>query len=113
MLAAASWVHTVMQLLGLNGVSQVWSEKPAWYFWLADAPGVHHLELRACRTTVQESSGEAGTGLFSLKFYPYADHPALERFSGQEQHIVRSDLFDETIHRDINAWRAFQPIFSP
>lgn len=96
MLTAASWVHTVMQLLELNGVSQIWSEKPGWYFWIADAPGVHHLELRACRTTGQGNSDDARTGLFSLKFYPYADNPAFERFSRQEQHIVRSDLFDET-----------------
>ncbi len=96
MLTAASWVHTVMQLLGLNGVSQIWSEKPGWYFWLADAPGVHHLQLQDCRTTRQGNGGEARTGLFSLKFYPYTDHSALERFSRQEQRIVRSNLFDET-----------------
>jgi len=96
MLTSATWVQTVMQILGLTGVSQIWSEKPGWYFWIADAPGVHHLELQTCRTTSQGNSGETGTGLFSLKFYPYADHPSLQRFSTQEQQIVRSDLFDVT-----------------
>jgi hypothetical protein len=29
-----SWFDTVHSHLGLTGVSQIWDEEPAWYFWL-------------------------------------------------------------------------------
>ena len=45
LLVKASWVDAVKSVTGLKAVSQIWGEKPAWYFWISNTPGVYALQL--------------------------------------------------------------------
>jgi hypothetical protein len=95
MLVTASWIDQAKDSLGLDGVSQIWTEKPAWYLWVAGAGGVFHLQLEA---GFQEGKGgsEPASALFSIRCYPFRDGPFMDKFSVEEQGYVQSDLFDDT-----------------
>ena len=95
MLITASWVDEIHSGLGIKGVSQVWDEKPAWYFWIADTPGVYHLEL------VNAGAREQGNlkllcATFSLKCYPFTHSRIFQSFSFEERCLIRSQYFDHT-----------------
>jgi len=45
MLVTTSWVDELKDLLGMEAVSQIWGEVPAWYMWLSEAHGVYRLQL--------------------------------------------------------------------
>ena len=45
MLVTTSWVDDLKNLLGMEAVSQIWGDVPAWYMWLSDAQGVYQLQL--------------------------------------------------------------------
>ena len=45
MLVTTSWVDNLKDLLGVEAVSQIWGNVPAWYVWLSDAQGVYQLQL--------------------------------------------------------------------
>ena len=66
MLVTASWVEAVRQTLGLTAVSQVWSERPSWYFWISGAAGVYHLQMEGA-----SGEGDLVIGSFSVKCYPF------------------------------------------
>ena len=51
MLVTTSWVDDVKTVTGLEAVSQVWGEKPAWYFWISGTPGVYALQLEGITAT--------------------------------------------------------------
>jgi hypothetical protein len=85
-----------MHLLGLRGVSQVWSAQPAWYFWIQHAVGPYHLRLESTKPLVIPSGGPGQTGLFSLRCYPYPDSPGMAAFSEEERGLVSGNWFDET-----------------
>jgi len=91
MLVTASWVETIKKILGITGVSQVWTEKPGWYFWISEAPGVYHLQL-------ENASGEGDftRGVFSVKCYPFPDGEVFHSFSDEERELIQSDMFDHT-----------------
>jgi hypothetical protein len=95
MLAVASWAEGIRQELGIKAVSQIWAEKPGWYFWLLGSECVHELELKGTTVVGQTEEG-AARGLFSVKCYPDKAGPLLARFSADEQELVKSKLFDET-----------------
>jgi len=94
MLSTASWVARVKDLLGIDGVSQIWGEAPAWYFWISDAPGVYLFQLSAA--SISESHPETARGTFAVKCYPYADRDAFRYFSFLERDLVKSRFFDCT-----------------
>jgi len=95
MLITASWVEKIQKILGLEAVSQVWSERPAWYFWISDAAGVYHLEVQ--RTETRNVNGHTlHTAILSLKCYPFADLKMFPFFSFEEQGFIRSQLFDQS-----------------
>jgi len=85
-----------MHLLGLRGVSQVWSPQPAWYFWIHKAVGPYHLRLESAKTLCASSGSLLQAGLFSLRCYPYPDNPGMAVFSEEEHCLVAGDSFDET-----------------
>ncbi len=79
----------------MTGVSQIWSEKPAWYFWIAGAPCVYGLHFEEGWNGAPGIADAAG-GLFSVKCYPHPDAPVFELFSREEQALALSDCFDGT-----------------
>lgn len=91
----ASWVERLWPELGLQGVSQVWDDRPAWYFWLSGAPGAYELALAQVQPR-EPNAPQAASAIFEIKFYPRAGAPVLETFSPQEQSLVRSAVFDDT-----------------
>jgi hypothetical protein len=94
-LIKSSWVNAVQEKLSLEAVSQVWGERPEWYFWIGGAPGVYSLAL-ADAELVEESPHQATLGRFTLKCYPYPQGEAVKGFSSEEKAAVNSHLFDST-----------------
>jgi len=95
-LTVATWAEEVMHLLRLEGVSQVWSPKPAWYFWKRGAPGPYHFQLETTETRTIARESVCRTGLFSLRCYPYPDSGAFSTLREEERLLVKSHRFDET-----------------
>lgn len=94
MLVTTSWIDELKDLLGMEAVSQIWGEVPAWYMWLSDAQGVYRLQL--ADATTDEKSPAQKQGLFSIRCYPYDNTTVFDAFSYEEQVLRRSHLFDDT-----------------
>jgi len=95
MLVTTSWVDDVKTVTGLEAVSQVWGEKPAWYFWISGTPGVYALQLEGI--TAPESDRRIwANGNFAVKCYPLAHEKVFHSFSFQERAMILSESFDHT-----------------
>lgn len=76
-------------------MSQVWVERPSYYFWIANAPCAYFMGLES--SFAEESNGERRiVGIYSLKAYPYRNTPLFFQFSKEEQLLLQSDYFDGT-----------------
>ena len=95
MLIVSSWSEQFRSDIGFKGVSQIWGERLAWYFWLADSPGVYQLEMMDTEQD-PDTLEDRCTAVFNVKCYPYPDRPEFQSFSFLEQKLVQSDLFDDT-----------------
>ena len=95
MLVTTSWVEKVKEMIGLDAVSQVWGDKPVWYFWISQAPGVYSLELEEASDEYWESD-DLAIGIFSIKCYPYTHQKVFQSFSFEEQAFIQSIFFDHT-----------------
>lgn len=95
MLIVSSWSERFRKDIGFNGVSQIWGGRPAWYFWLADSPGVYQLEMMDAEEDTITPEGLC-TAFFKVKCYPYQECSAFQSFSFLERKLVKSNLFDET-----------------
>lgn len=95
MLVTTSWFEKVKDLIGLEAVSQVWGDKPAWYFWISQAPGVYYLQLEEVFDEYWESD-DLATGIFTIKCYPYTQGKVFQSFSFEEQSFIQSKFFDHT-----------------
>lgn len=94
LLIVASWSEDLQREAGLERASQVWSGLPAWYLWVSEAPGAYRLELVQAD---DRNTAEGGSwALFSIKLYPYRQHPIFGRFSPREQALIQSSFFDHT-----------------
>ena len=100
LLTTASWVEDVKRLLGITGVSPIWDDTPAWYFWIEGAPGAYSLVLERAWTDGSDESGPFH-GLFSVKCYPFQASREFATFSFFEQHLIASKLFDRYEHAQI------------
>lgn len=96
MLVTTSWVDDVKRVTGLNAVSQVWGDKPAWYFWIADTPGVYALQLEGITTPPDLDHRDWVTGSFAMKCYPFSHEKVFGTFSFQERTLIQSNCFDHT-----------------
>ena len=94
MLVTTSWVDEVKHLLGIEGISQIWGDVPAWYFWLSDSQGVYQLQLS--ETSMDENNPEIIRGMFTLKCYPYIEKEIFQSFSFPERQLRKSRVFDDT-----------------
>jgi hypothetical protein len=95
MLVTTSWVDDVKSATGLKAVSQVWGERPAWYFWISDTPGVHALQLEGI-TAPESDRPDWVSGIFAVKCYPFPHENVFQSFSYQERSLILSDYFDHT-----------------
>ena len=77
MLVTTSWVDSLKNLLGMEAVSPIWGEVPAWYMWLSNAQGVYHLQL--LDALFDENTPANKQGLFSIKCYPFHDASVFDR----------------------------------
>lgn len=95
MLITASWVDKIKERIGLQAVSPVWGDEPAWYFWMSQTAGAYSLELNETMNDQWDRKHMAG-GMFGLKCYPFSNGELFHHFSFEEQAFVTSDLFDDT-----------------
>ena len=95
MLIAASWIETLREILGIEAVSQVWGNRPAWYFWVSDAAGVYHLTVESTRTE-NVRAASVHSAVLSLRYYPFDRQEMFALFSFEEQCYIRSGFFDGT-----------------
>jgi hypothetical protein len=93
-LLTTSWVAAVKDQLGIQAASQIWSERPAWYLWLADEPGTYRLEL--IDADPGNGAGSGVSGIFAVKCYPFADHDVFPTFSAEERRYVQGPYLDAT-----------------
>jgi len=94
MLVTTSWVDNLKDLLGMEAVSQIWGDIPAWYMWLSDALGVYHLQL--VDAAVDENNPANKQAFFSIKCYPFPNTTVFDTFSHEEQTLSRGPFFDDT-----------------
>ncbi|MBR9985673.1 MAG: hypothetical protein KFF68_07180 [Desulfosarcina sp.] len=94
MLVTTSWIDELKDLLGMEAVSQIWGEVPAWYMWLSDAHGVYRLQLEAAMN--EENNPVNKQGCFSIKCYPFDSTTVFDTFSYEEQVLSRGRFFDDT-----------------
>ena len=95
MLTTTSWVDKVKELIGLQAVSPVWGDIPAWYFWMPQTAGAYSLELNETIND-QWKNKHLATGMFRVNCYPFANGQFFSHFSFEEQAFVKSELFDDT-----------------
>lgn len=94
-LVVTSWFEDLKSELGISGVSQVWCDHPAWYFWVNHAPGVYLLALTGVDLRVVDNR-EILFGAFVIKCYPYPGHSLFSQFAARERELVQSTAFDKT-----------------
>ena len=95
MLLTASWVEQVQKMLDLAGVNQVWGDRPEWYIWIDDAPGVYALVFE--EGEIFDAADQPRVlGQFAVKCYPYASAGVFDSFSPAEREMVTGELFDHT-----------------
>ena len=94
-LITASWLEDVREIAKITGVSQVWGDHPAWYFWISDAPGVYALELEGT-CCMQYKGKELFQAALRLKCYPFVNTDVFGTFSFEERSFLQSPFFDST-----------------
>lgn len=61
----ATWHREICELTKLGGISQVWLETPAWYFWTKDTKGAFLF-----RMTDNETNENFSIGTYLLHYFP-------------------------------------------
>lgn len=87
-----TWHEDACRQVGLRGISQVWKETPAWYFWLEEFRGAFLLRLH---------DGEPFHGHqlvnLSLHYFPAPDEEAVDVLSVGEQGLLADErVFDRS-----------------
>jgi hypothetical protein len=94
-LIRASWVSDIRRMLGLQGISQIWSSNPQWYLWLQDAPGTYCLSFME-GDVVHADGNDLYEGRFALKCYPHVATAGYAGYAAEERLLRQSDHFDAT-----------------
>ncbi len=81
-----TWHDEIVQELGVEGISQIWDDQPAWYIWLA---GRAYL-LRY--PGLNESADELTAVLHA---FPTREELASGRFSAEERRLLEPEHFDQ------------------
>lgn len=100
------WHEDVRIQVGLNGASQIWTEPPAWYFWLNGVKGAYLLRL----IEVEIWDG-LGFGTYLVHFFP---HPNASRgdWTEREMELLSGHCFDpETATPHYEHFSEFSDVF--
>lgn len=103
-----TWYEDVCGLAGFKGISQVWKEEPAWYFWQKQVKGAFLLRLHA-----DESLGQNHYLSLSLHYFPQTDESEYQNLSDAEKDLLAdTSLFDgETNTPQYEAFEQFVTAF--
>lgn len=64
----ATWHNEICKLAKLGGISQVWSDSPAWYFWITETKGAYLF-----RMIDEEAYENFSVGTFLLHYFPESE----------------------------------------
>lgn len=87
-----TWFEDVCEQTGFKGVSQIWRENPAWYFWHKLSDGAFLLRLHA-----DESFGDFQYLSFSLHYFPNLKGLSNLPLSPEEKTLLEDD---QIFHRE-------------
>lgn len=103
-----TWYEDLCEETGFKGISQIWKEEPAWYFWMKPCPGAFLLRLHA------EESLTLGKLLnLSLHYFPARNEESYKHLSADEIRLIGDeDRFDiETSTPRFEAYQQFHDQF--
>ena len=103
-----TWYEDVCSASGFRGISQIWKEEPAWYFWMKQVDGAFLLRLHA-----EEPLGDHLFVSLSLHYFPVPDETAYQGLSAGEKWLLSDeDVFDrETNTPQFEAYEQFVTLF--
>ncbi len=103
-----TWHEDVCNQTGFKGISQVWIEDPAWYFWLDHIKGAFLLRLHA-----DEPLGDNQYVSLSLHYFPTVEEEAYHGLSAREKWLISDGaVFDqETRTPKFEAYEQFVSLF--
>ncbi|MFK5925494.1 MAG: hypothetical protein QM483_02580 [Desulfuromusa sp.] len=103
-----TWHEDICEQAGFKGISQVWIEDPAWYFWLAQVNGAFLLRLHA-----DEQIGDNQYVSLSLHYFPTVDEETYHDLSAGEKLLISDDsVFDlKTKTPHFEAYEQFISLF--
>ena len=85
-----TWHEKACSALGFKGISQIWKEQPAWYFWLDGIKGGVMLRLHK-----DEAVGSSQYVSLSLHYYPAAGTAAYLQLTAEEKVLIADEqMFD-------------------
>ena len=85
-----TWYQAVCDRTGFKGISQIWQEEPAWYFWLHQARGAFLLRLHA-----DEALADNQYVSLSLHYFPDRQDQAYQGLSAGEKWLLSDEsVFD-------------------
>ncbi|MFH0957245.1 MAG: hypothetical protein V1897_00940 [Pseudomonadota bacterium] len=93
MLITASWFPDLKNVVGLQGVSQVWQDNPSYYLWLKGVPCVFQLE---CNEAHYKDGFDERLiySAFSVRAFPFRNTDLYLGFSEYEKKVLNSPIFD-------------------
>lgn len=79
--------------LGIKHLSQVWTAKPSWYFWLEDVDGAFMMELQGgAEFTLHGVACKGAAGV--IRYFPPADYTG--QLTDEECELIAHGVFDTT-----------------
>ena len=103
-----TWHEDVCEQAGFKGISQIWIEDPAWYFWLDHVKGAFLLRLHA-----EEPIADNQYVSLSLHYFPTVEEDAYRDLSAGEKCLLSDEtIFDrETNTPHFEAYEQFLSLF--
>ncbi|MCW8858963.1 MAG: hypothetical protein OQK97_04570 [Deltaproteobacteria bacterium] len=103
-----TWYEDVCTQSGFKGISQIWKEEPAWYFWLEQVKGAFLLRLHA-----EEPLADNQFVSLSLHYFPAAGEAAYKGLSAGEKWLLSDEKsFDrETNTPQFETYEQFVDLF--
>ena len=103
-----TWHEDVCEKAGFKGISQVWIEDPAWYFWLDQVQGAFLLRLHA-----EEPIADNQYVSLTLHYFPTVEEDTYRDLSAGEKWLLSDEsIFDrETDTPHFEAYDQFISLF--
>lgn len=104
-----TWHEDICEQTGFKGISQVWKEDPAWYFWVDHVKGGFLLRLHADETIADNQYVS-----LSLHYFPTADEEVYDSLSKEEKRLLSDEsIFDnKTMTPQFEAYDQFTSLFT-